>query len=60
MNRSALLWTIVVFFGASLVFGALNNATEDLSTGARLGLQVLALAVLVAVVVAFVRLRDRG
>ena len=59
MNRQTLLWTVVVFFGASLIFGGLNNATEDSSTGVRLGIQVAALAVIVGAVVLFVRMRDR-
>ena len=59
MNRQSLLWIVVVFFGASLIFGGLNNATEDASAGVRLGIQVAALAVIVGAVVLFVRMRDR-
>ena len=59
MNRQTLLWAVVVFFGASLIFGGLNNATEDSSTGVRLGIQIAALAVIVGAVVLFVRMRDR-
>lgn len=59
MNRQTVLWSIVVFFGASLVFGALNNATEGESTGLRLVVQVGALVVILLGVVAFMRFRDR-
>ena len=59
MNRQTLLWAVVVFFGASLIFGGLNNATEDSSAGVRLGIQIAALAVIVGAVVLFVRMRDR-
>ena len=59
MNRQTLLWAVVVFFGASLIFGGLNNATEDSSTGVRLGVQLAALAVIVGAVVLVVRMRDR-
>jgi hypothetical protein len=57
VNRQTLLWSIVVFFGASIVFAAINNATEGESTATRLGFQVLALAVIVMAVVLFVRKR---
>ena len=59
MNRQTLLWSIVVFFGASIVFSVLNNATEGESTGLRAGVQVAALVVILAGVVLFMRFRDR-
>jgi hypothetical protein len=55
MDRNSALWALVVFFGASLVFAAIRNATEDESTGVALGLQALAGAVLVGVIVLVVR-----
>ena len=57
MERHTLLWTLVLFFGASLVFGSIQNATEDQSTLVTLGLEVLALAVIVGALVFFVRRR---
>jgi hypothetical protein len=59
MDRDTLLWALVLFFGASIVFGAVREATEGESLALRLGLQFLTLGVLIAVIVAFVRLRDR-
>ena len=58
MDRSTLLWTLVVFFGASIVFRAIRRATEDEPIGVSL---LLALAALVAMVaaIAFV-VRRRG
>jgi hypothetical protein len=55
MNRNSVLWALVVFFGASLMFAAIRNATEDESAGVALGLQALAGAVLVGVIVLVVR-----
>ncbi len=55
MDRETLLWTLVLFFGASVLFGVLRRATEDSSTGVVVGVQVAALALLIAVIVAFVR-----
>ncbi len=57
MDRNALLWTLVLFFGCSLVFGALRNATEGEPLGLRLGVQVAALALIIAAVVAVVKRR---
>jgi hypothetical protein len=57
MDRNALLWTIVVFFGASVMFGAIRRATEDESAGVSLGLQVLAGLALVGAIVLFLRRR---
>lgn len=55
MDRNTLLWTIVVFFGATVVFGAIGNATEDESAPVRIGLQALAGLLLIGVLVAVVR-----
>ena len=59
MDRDTVLWALVLFFGASLLFGAIREATEGESVAVRLGFQVLALAVLIAAIVAFVRRRNR-
>jgi hypothetical protein len=53
------MWTLVVFFGASIMFGAIANATEDESAGVRLLLQLGAGALLVGAIILFLRLRRR-
>jgi MYXO-CTERM domain-containing protein len=55
VDRNTVLWTLVVFFGASVLFGTIANATEDESTGLRIGLQAAAGLVLIGLLVAFVR-----
>ena len=55
MDRSTLLWAIVVFFGASVLFGAIANATEDESTVLRVGLQAVAGAALIGLLIVIVR-----
>jgi hypothetical protein len=55
--RQTLLWTIVLFFGASLAFAALNDLTEGEPLGVRLGVQVLLLGVLVGAIVVIARAR---
>jgi hypothetical protein len=57
VDRNTFLWTLVLFFGASLLFASLRRATEGESTALVLGVQVGALALLVAAVVVFVRSR---
>ncbi len=37
VDRDSVLWTIVVFFGASILFAAIRNATQDESTGVLAG-----------------------
>ncbi|MET0972949.1 MAG: hypothetical protein ABWY95_05965 [Thermoleophilaceae bacterium] len=57
MNRNTVLWTLVLFFGASIMFAAIRNATEDESTGVSLGLQLFAGLLLIGAVILFVRRR---
>jgi hypothetical protein len=57
VNRDSVLWTIVVFFGASILFAAIRSATQDESTGVSLAVQLAAGLVLVAAIVVFVRRR---
>jgi hypothetical protein len=59
VDRNTVLWTLVLFFGASILFGALRRATEDSSTAVTVLVQVGALALLLAGILLVVRrLRD--
>jgi len=55
MDRNTILWTLVLFFGASLLFGYLRRATEDSSTEVVIAVQVGALAIVIAGIVIVVR-----
>jgi hypothetical protein len=55
VERSTVLWTLVVFFGASVVFGAIANATDDESAGLRVGLQAVAGIALIGLLFLIVR-----
>ena len=55
-----LLWTLVVFFGASIVFRAIRRATEDESVGVTLVLALAALGLMVGAITYFVKRGDRG
>jgi hypothetical protein len=57
VDRNTLLWTLVAFFGATVVFGAIRNATEDEGAGVQIGLQAVAGLIIVGGLVAFVRWR---
>ena len=57
MDRNTILWTLVVFFGASIIFGAIANATEDESAGVRLALQLGAGVILVGGILLYMRRR---
>ena len=55
MDRNTVLWMLVLFFGASILFGSLRRATEDSSTGVTVAVQLGALALLIAGIVLVVR-----
>jgi hypothetical protein len=57
VDRNTVLWTLVVFFGASIMFGAIRNATEDESAGVQVAIQLGAALVLVGAIVVYVRRR---
>ena len=57
MGRKTILWCITVFFGASITFQAIKSATENSSQGVSLGLQSVALLVMIVAIVLIVRKR---
>jgi uncharacterized membrane protein YphA (DoxX/SURF4 family) len=57
VDRTYLLWVLVLFFGTSLVFAGLRKLTEDESTAVTAGAQVAALALIVTVIILVVRRR---
>ena len=59
MDRNTLLWTLVVFFGATVLFGAIGNLTEDESDVLRIGLQAFAGLLVIGLLVAYVRKQRR-
>jgi ABC-type arginine transport system permease subunit len=55
VDRNTVLWTLVVFFGATVLFGAIGNLTEDESDVLRIGLQAFAGLLVIGLLVAYVR-----
>ena len=59
MDKSTLLWTLVVFFGASIVFRFIRRATEDEPVGVTVELGLAALGLMIAAITLFVKWRGR-
>ena len=57
MNRDTVLWTLVVFFGATIMFAAVREATRDEGVGIALLAQLAVGLLLVGAIVVFVRRR---
>jgi len=57
VNRDTVLWTLVVFFGASIMFGAIRRASDENGIGVSLAAQLAAGVLLVAVIVLVMRRR---
>jgi hypothetical protein len=55
VDRNTVLWALVVFFGASVMFGLIRNAADDEGTGTVLAAQLVAGLLLVAFIVLYVR-----
>jgi threonine/homoserine efflux transporter RhtA len=57
VDRNTLLWTMVVFFGASLMFSLIRDAASDDGLGVSLLAQLAAGVLLVAFIVLYMRSR---
>ena len=54
-----MLWTLVVFFGASILFSTIRRATEDESAGVQLLAQLGAGLLVVGAIVVIVKRRQQ-
>lgn len=59
MDRNAILWTLVVFFGASLMFSTIREAAKDEGIGIALVAQLAAGVLLVVFIVLYMRSRPK-
>ena len=57
MNQNTVLWTLVLFLGASVMFGAIRKATEDEGSGVALAAQAAAGLLLIGAIVVYMRRR---
>ncbi len=55
-----LFWTLALFFGSSIAFRAIQDATEDQPLLVTFGLEAALLAVVVVAIVVVVRRRKSG
>ncbi len=54
------MWTLVAFFGATVGFGLIREATKGESKGVMFGAQAAALVVVIVVLVLVFREREEG
>ena len=54
-----MLWTLVLFFGASLMFSTIRKASEGGGIGVTLAAQISAGVLLVVFIVLYMRSRDK-
>jgi hypothetical protein len=59
VDKRTFLWTLVVFFGASIVFRAIRRATEEESAGVSIVLGLAAMGLMIGAIVYLVKRRDR-
>jgi hypothetical protein len=57
VDRNTALWTLVAFFGASIMFAAIRDATKDEGAGLQLAVQLGAGLLLVGAIVLYLRRR---
>ena len=57
-NRQTVLWTLVAFFGAGLIFKLVGDATDGESVAVELGAQIAVLVILLGLVTLVVRRRS--
>jgi hypothetical protein len=55
VNRDTVLWSLVLFFGASIMFAAIREATKGEGAGVTLGAQFAAGLLVIGAIVLFVR-----
>jgi hypothetical protein len=55
VNPTSISWTLALFFGSAIVFGAVRKLTEDQGAGVTLLAQLAALALIVGGIVLVVR-----
>jgi hypothetical protein len=58
MGRSTILWTLVAFFGASVGFRGVQEATAGSPVLVTIALEIVLFAVIVIAIVAIVRHQD--
>jgi hypothetical protein len=58
VNAKIVLWSVALFFGCSILFRAVADATVGSSKGVAVGVQAAVLVLVIAIVVGVVRRRS--
>jgi hypothetical protein len=58
VDRKIILWSIVLFFGSSILFVAIKSATSGSSTAVSVGIQAAVLALIIVAIVLISRRRS--
>jgi hypothetical protein len=58
VNGKIILWSVALFFGCSILFRAVADATVGSSKGVAVGVQAAVLVLVIAIVVGVVRRRS--
>ena len=59
MDKKILLWSLALFFGCSILFGAIDSAASGRGKGVSIAIQAAVLVVIVAAIVLIARKRSR-
>jgi hypothetical protein len=59
VDKKIILWSIALFFGCSILFRAVADATSSMSKGTELAVQVAVLVLVIVVVVAVNKRRSK-
>ncbi len=57
VDRTTAMWTLVLFFGASVLFVSVRNVAKDESAGIQFAAQAVAGLILIGVITVYVRRR---
>ena len=51
MDKKIILWSLALFFGCSILFGAIDSAASDSGKGVSIAIQAAVLAVIIGAIV---------
>jgi len=60
VNTTSVSWTLALFFGSAIAFGAVRKLTEDQGAGVTLLAQLVLLGLIVGAIILVVRHLDDG
>ena len=60
MDKKLILWSIALFFGCTILFKAVHDLTASQSQGVRAGSQVATLVLILVIVAAVARRRQKS